>query len=328
MRCQRLVPSLSLPARTRRLAVAVALVGLILDGKPRSVRAETGPMLRVAVTESEGWTGCPSPPELLAALARALPPTDTLQASTDPASEVRLRDLGAELVVQVAGQRRRFSDPLRRCAERARAAAVFVSLALHPPGLPGEPPPPVELPPPRRRPRVGLEVAGLVGASAGGADPLLAAGGALRLYVGGSRVGASLGIHGLAPQRQGIAAGIASALVVPVDLSLRVGVARRRVELSGELGVILAGLRLAAEPDPSRPDPTFQPAPPVWRFDVGLRAAADLRIPVHPSVAPLIGVDFWLWPRPYQLAIEPQGVLAERPLFTIVGRLGLAFRLR
>jgi hypothetical protein len=63
-------------------------------------------------------------------------------------------------------------------------------------------------------------------------------------------------------------------------------------------------------------------------MDTGLRIALGLRSWLSPRLAPMLGIDAWLWPRPYQLVIEPQGVVAERPWLTIVGRLGLSIRLR
>ena len=73
---------------------------------------------------------------------------------------------------------------------------------------------------------------------------------------------------------------------------------------------------------------TFTPTEPVLRVDTGLRLALDLRSWVSGRVAPMLGIDTWLWPRPYQLVVAPQGVVAERPWLMVVARVGLSIRLR
>lgn len=323
-----LLSVLGLVQRGGRAAALLGLTGAGLLFCAAPARADAPLRVRVTVTSLEGAPRCPGPPELLAALARALPTADLLVGSADPDSEVLVRDLGAEYVVQVAGQRRRFSNPLRSCEERARVAAVFASLALHPPGLAAVAVQ-AAAPPRPARPLALLEAVGLLGVAAGAVEPLLTGGGALRIYVGWSLIGASLGVHGLAPQTQRFAAGTARAWLLPVDLSLRLRWRGARFEVAGEAGVLLALLQLAAAPEVATPAAAaFTPAEPVRRLDGGLRLAVDLRRWVSARVAPILGVDAWLWPRPYQLVIAPQGVVAERPSLMIVGRVGLAIKLR
>lgn len=303
-----------------------ASTALLIFSAP--ARAAAPLVVHVAVTSAEGEQRCPEPVELIAALRRALPTTDALYGSADPGSEVVVRDLGAEYVVRVAGQRRRFSDPLRSCAERARVAAVFSSLALHPPGL-GEG---AAAASPRPGPTALLEAAGLLGVAAGAVEPILTGGGAVRFYVGRSAIGASLGLHGLAPQTQRLAAGFARAFLLPVDVSVRLRWLGPRFELAGEAGLLLSLLQLdagqGAVPSVAAAATTFTPAEPVLRVDTGLRLALDVRSWVSARVAPLLGIDAWLWPRPYQLVVAPQGVVAERPWLMVVGRVGLSIRLR
>ena len=333
MRCRAVLLSVLGQAQTRaqhRLRSAARLVSasavLLILAAP--ARATAPLVVRVAVTSVEGDQRCPRPDELLAALRRALPTSDALYGSADPGSEVVVRDLGAEYVVRVAGQRRRFSDPLRSCAERARVAAVFSSLALHPPGL-GEGD---AVGPPRRSgPTALLEAAGLLGMAAGAVEPILTGGGAVRFYVGRPTIGASLGLHGLAPQTQRLADGLVRAFLLPVDLSVRLRWLGPHFEVAGEAGVLLSLLRLDAGPGapvPRAAATTFTPAEPVLRIDTGLRLAVDLRSWASARVAPFVGIDAWLWPRPYQLVVAPQGVVAERPWLMVVGRVGLSIRLR
>lgn len=315
---------------------ALALLGsLALTARPGPARADSPLWVRVAVIGPDGAPQCPSPQELMAALRRALLTSDTIVLRVDSDSEVVLRDLGPEFVVGVAGHRRRFSNPLRTCSERARIAAVFASLALHPPGLSALPELAPEAaaaaPPPASGLTALLEAAGLFGVAAGAAEPLFTGGGAVRLYLGRSTIGAGVGLHGLAPQTQRFAVGSAQVLLFPVDLSLQLRRPGPRVEVAGEAGVLLSPLRIDAAPDPVGPpgaSALFAPAEPVLRLDVGLRLAIDLRSWVSPRVAPNVGIDAWLWPRPYQLVVDPRGVVAERPWLAIMARVGISIRLR
>ncbi len=307
----------------RGLASAVFLILI----PTAAARADAPLLVRVTVTSLEGAPQCPGPSALMAALRRALPTTDLVVGSADPGSEVVVRDLGAEYVVRVAGQRRRFSNPLRSCEERARVAAVFSGLALHPPGLTTAAEP-AAAPPRPAGPTARLEASGLLGVAAGAVEPLLTGGGAVRFFVGRPLIGASLGVHGLAPQTQRLAAGSVGALLFPVDVSVRLWWRGSRFEVAGEAGVLLALLQLAASPGLGASAAAFTPTEPVLRLDTGLRLAVDLRRWMSARVAPMLGIDAWLWPRPYQLVLQPQGVVAERPALMVVGRVGLAIALR
>ena len=326
-RCHGLLLS-ALPASVKQLWRAAWVVSgtWVLLALP--AQAGSPLSVRVAVTGAPGEARCPGQGELLSALRQALPISDALIPGTDPHSEVVLRDLGAEFVIYVLDQRRRFTNPLRTCSERARIAAVFASLALHPPELDGAPAA-VAAPPSHRGPTAILEAVGMLGVAAGSADPILTGGGALRLYLGTSRLGGSLGLHGLAGQSQRFSAGVAQVLLFPIDLTVRVRWRGSRVQLAGEAGVLGSLLRIDASGSTAPGSKTpFAPAEPVLRLDAGVRLAIDVRSQVSARVAPLLGIDVWLWPRPYQLVLEPQGVVAELPWLTVMGRVGLALQVR
>ena len=98
---------------------------------------------------------CPTPRGLTAELRRLLPQTRFETSPEAAVEQVLIEDLGESFSVSVAGETRRFDDPKRECAERARLAAVFVALVLDPLHVPfaetkKEPPkpePPPEPPP-------------------------------------------------------------------------------------------------------------------------------------------------------------------------------------
>ena len=78
---------------------------------------------------------CPSLQEVSDAFSRVLP-TVVLRASPGASSDevrVQVRDLGTSYRVAVGGDVRTLVDEVRRCTDRAKAAAVVVGLVLDPP---------------------------------------------------------------------------------------------------------------------------------------------------------------------------------------------------
>ncbi|HZU84559.1 MAG TPA: hypothetical protein VE987_16635, partial [Polyangiaceae bacterium] len=81
------------------------------------------------------------------------------------AAGATITDLGDEYVVQVGDRSKRYADPTRDCAGRARVAAVFIALAISPDAAspaqqsgtaapPAPPPPPAPSAPPPPKPPV------------------------------------------------------------------------------------------------------------------------------------------------------------------------------
>jgi hypothetical protein len=363
---------------------------LALASSAAAARAE-----RPAVAiDGAASASCPAPEAVAREIASLLPSRRVLLGPAEPgAVAVRVVDLGGRYLVEVGehgaarGVERRFDDAARRCAERARAAAVFVTLALEPPALaPGDEPepaapappsatpapasaapgpptatpapptatpapppttpapptatpaPPIATPsqptatpsPPRPPPspprrlgplHVDLELAGAVAVAPPIGDAALAVdgGGALRLVVGAERIAASLGAGVLATR---IDAGPGAALLVrvPLDLDLRAAWRRGRVELGGELGLLVtvllvAGQRFAAN------------APLATRADAGLRAALFLRLFASPRLAPFLALAAEVSPRAYPLLVGDTAVGAT-PRLRLGALLGLAVRFR
>ena len=110
----------------------VAAVLVLAGARP----AAAAPSREVVVVASAA--ACPSPRALAAALGAYLPSRRVrVGGPAAGAAEVRVADLGKRYAVQVKGERKEFDDPRRRCGERARAAAVFASVALEPPTVAG-----------------------------------------------------------------------------------------------------------------------------------------------------------------------------------------------
>src|SRR6185369_14020236 len=110
---------------------APAAIGVVLGGKGR----------------------CPNAQLVIAALQTSLPSTRVVLdlKVPDELPLVEIVDEGARYRVRAGNAARGFSDPERRCTERARAAAVFATLVLAPAALltaPEPEPAPAPVPPP------------------------------------------------------------------------------------------------------------------------------------------------------------------------------------
>jgi len=118
---------------TPSLAAAWLLIALPL-------RASGSPPPVVWVQEGAATPArCPSLLEVASALAEALP-ASTIRVGppdTPTAVSVVVADEGDRYRARAGGVERVFVDGERRCAQRARAAAVFAALSLSPPEVPG-----------------------------------------------------------------------------------------------------------------------------------------------------------------------------------------------
>jgi hypothetical protein len=265
-----------------------------------------------------GATACPSPAEVSSALAPLLPEARTTDEPGPGVLDVELSDLGAEYRVIIGGAERVFADPSRSCEDRAHAIAVMLVVALEPPTLATRPPRPPR--PTRRLPHVELEVGGILDAAPRTApdNDLVSGGGALRLVLSGAVVGASLGVGGLSPVTLDLGVVRVRLTRVPFDAALRARVRRRAFELTGELGLALTALVIEGEGPGAIRDS---------RLDVGLRAALAGRVWIRDRVAPFLGLQLAVFPRPYQLEVEPTGVAGTTPYVWLGGVAGVAVRL-
>jgi hypothetical protein len=263
--------------------------------------------------------------ELAPALAHKLPGADPLP------SDFRLVDLGAAFEVTVAGQTRRYADPSRDCAERARDAAVFVALMLNPPTLqllPAEPAPPavstVAPPPPPETVSsrwAAVALALRYDDAAGGGNAALgggAVGGELRGAIGYRGLGLVAAAGALSPTDGKIGAVSVRQQRFPCSLAVLV---RRRiakdVELRGAGGVSLTPVTLRG--------PTLATSVPATRLDSGALLAAELwTIAWSGRVAPFLSLHAEYFPRAYSIDVAPLGSIGSTAPFQLGLSVGVA----
>jgi hypothetical protein len=237
--------------------------------------------------------------------------------------------------VALEGPRRVVGDRARHCAERARAAAVFVVLALEPPRLGSEPPP---APPavaqreddepnpllaraatgPAKAVTLALEAGG-VAAVTPASGGLAAGGGALRVLAGGGRFGGSAGVAGLSPVSLDLAPGRVRLVRVPLDLAGYAVVRGARIDLRGEAGMVLAALHIAGE--------GYAPNLSATRLEVGLRGAVIGRWWLGRRHALWAGLDVTGTPRPYDFTVAGRPIRGSSPALWLRLAAGLAVRL-
>jgi hypothetical protein len=254
-------------------------------------------------------------------------------------AEVNVADQGdsykVQVVVEGGTHTRLYRDVGRDCAYRARVAAVFVVLTLMPPELlmespPAMPPPPPVSPsppvvavpqpsrvqPPAWRPSLALAGVLDIAPAVRDAPSIVSPGAELRMTLRKGRLGGELGF-GVQP-----AAGFSLAGVnvqqrrVHVDASV---VFRQPVSGTIELGAAagIAGAVFAVE----------GVNPPVrgagTRVDLGARAAVEIRVvSTSQRFTAFMGGHAIYFPRSYELATTPAGVVGHTPFLWIGGRLG------
>jgi hypothetical protein len=241
-----------------------------------------------------------------------------------------IADLGGAFRVTVAGRSRDYYDPRRACDERARTAAVVVTLmvdALAPPpeaAAPRTPPPPPPQPPlapaaPPAERRLALEIAavGAAGVAPGG-DSMTglragaAAGrGPLALVVS---VGAAL------PHTLNLGLVQARVLRFPAAVAARLGRRAGGVELAGELGA--AGALVSVQNE--------APATPVrqTRPQLGAHAALLVRWAAGRRVSPVVALSADVFPAAYDFVADPVGSVGRTARVWLGGWFGLSFDLR
>ena len=289
------------------LAVVSSIVGPVAAGAA-ATEPLPGPGL---VVEAAGQ--CPEREAVMAALRPVL--GDEAMRSTSGLS--RVSDLGDRFEVVALGQTRQYADPARDCAERARVAAVFITLAVNPPMFAMPPPPPpatriVGPPPPpisTARPSgptvwTSLAAAGRVDGGSGGASTDVAAGAELRAAIGHGALGAVATAGLLAPIESQLSSVVVHQQRFPCSVSLIGRRALSRMEGSASAGVALVPFTLSA-------DGLATPKSGV-RMDVGGRLAFELRFPVlDRRLAPFVDVHAEYFPRPYMIDVDPLGTIGS-----------------
>ena len=267
----------------------------------------------VAATPAVAVTGdCPSAAAVTAALGSALG-GDQHAAADLP----RVADLGDRFQVAAAGQVQQYTDPARNCDERARAAAVFIALALNPPLVPPAPPPAIlatPAPPPVPTARwLDLGVAARVD---GGSS--LTAGAEMRASAGGRWLGVTATAGVLAPTEGTFSSVNVRQQRFPLSLTVT---ARRplsdRLVLAGAVGAALVPLTLSGEGIPDARSTT--------RLDAGFRLAAELMFRATPRFRPFVDLHAELFPRPYELVVDPLGNVGTTGRLWLGAAVGVAF---
>jgi hypothetical protein len=248
------------------------------------------------------------------------------EARVTVADAPRVSDQGDRFSVTALGQSRQYADPARDCDERARAAAVFIALVLNPPIAPPPPapaaaPPVAVVAPPPPVPAARWFDLGAAARVDGGpsSETGTAVGFEARASVGLWRwlgIAASAGV--LAPAESTLSSVTVRQQRFPLGLAL---VARRalspRVVLAGAAGAALVPLTLRAE--------SLDGGSQSTRLDAGIRFAIELRFRATPHLAPFLDLHAELFPRPYQLDVDPLGTVGSTGRFWLGAAVGLAF---
>ncbi len=314
----------------------VVLAAGVARGVTASAAPIEGPSERPPSAPEISSTGsCPSADAIWTAMS-SLVPSGALE-SLPRAAAVDVADSGesyrVRLTVSNTQRVRVYRDVARDCEQRARFAAVFVVLTLMPPELlietpklpaaePGPEPPPEPLRPivveaaPRRL-RFELAALGDAAPAVLSAPEMTGAGGELRAAIGAGQLAALFAV-GLQPRTDFTVGGLrAREQRIPIDAGIRWRQAQRWVEIDGEASLVAALFRAQGLSPVVAKEAT--------RVDLGLRAGIVLRVGARDArVAPIAGLHAVYFPRPYDLALLPAGVVGRTPSLRLGATAGVA----
>jgi len=279
---------------------------------------------------------CPSADAIWTAMS-SLVPSGALE-SLPRAAAVDVADAGdtyrVRLTVSNTQRVRVYRDVARDCEQRARFAAVFVVLTLMPPELliespklpaaePApeltalEPPAPIVVEVPARRLRFELAALGDTAPAVASAPEMTGAGGELRAAIGAGRLAALFAI-GLQPRTDfTIGALRAREQRIPIDAGIRWRQVQRWLEIDGEFSLVAAIFRTQGLSPVVAREAT--------RVDLGMRGGIVLRVGARDArLAPIIGVHATYFPRPYDLALLPAGIVGRTPSLRLGATAGIA----
>lgn len=316
-----------LPRFRRATTTIFALVALL----PASAYSQAGepaaPPTSPAPRRITSDGSCPSADAITAAIESLVPHggADALP----PSTRVEVTDAGDTYRVTLSAEgkerARAYRDAARDCDQRARFVAVFIVLTLMPPELlaespakpppPPEPPPPAPVPtiaaapvvePPPRRFRLDVSAAMDFAPAIGDAPATASPGAEIRFAAGSGKLGftASAGIQ---PRSSFSVGGLeARQLRVPFDAGARARLPVGPLEIAFELGAAAAVFH-ASGVNPAMPGGGT-------RLDVGARGAIALRLArATARIAPVIGVHALTFPKPYEIGMDPAGVIGHMP---------------
>jgi hypothetical protein len=322
-----------------RRAGAYAVVLAVALAVPPATAAAAPPEIGVRGPAD----GCPASGAVAVALAAMLPQARVLVGGWDAAARVvRIEDLGERYRIAIAGATREEADPARDCAERARVAAVFVTLTLFPPFAPAGDAAPVSAPAPasapsrpstpsgpsaaaddrerpgvvrtrapdprNRRPlRLSVEATGLAVLAPASSGLVPATGG------GAARV--RLELWRGRDTALGVALGAGAAAAATLTFTNgRATVVRAPVDLGGYAvwrrgrAEMLVDLGLAGSALHVRGQ-DFTPDVATTSLEWSLRLGAALRLWLAPRLGVMVGLDTSIVPEPYALVVKPVGPL-------------------
>jgi hypothetical protein len=264
---------------------------------------------------------CPSAEAVTAALASALGAAPPSNAAAAP----KVTDLGARFSVSASGQAREYVDAARDCDERARAAAVFIALALNPPLLPPPPAPPsapavqVAAPPPVPPSARWLDV-GVAARGDGGStgDAGTALGFELQVAAGARWLGV-VATAGILSATEGQFSSVAvrqQRFPFSVAIQARRTV-RQHLALTGAAGAALVPITLRAE--------RIENPQSATRLDAGFRLAAGGLYRATPRLAVFVDFHAEIFPRAYEIDVDPIGDVGSTGRLWLGASIGLAF---
>ncbi len=269
--------------------------------------------------------GCPSA-TAVAAVLRTLTPGEVVDAPRANAFTVELFDEEDALRVVTPCGERRFEEAQRRCDERARAAGVFIALTLAESCAPAARPPAAPPPPPRTaRLRATLELAILVdGAPRSAPDNSQVTGGAVlklgqEARIGAALVGGFVSASGEGPVTAHYPSAHAGLERIPFEVGVRAGGRHGRVEVDGNLALVLDTLLVTGQGLSS--DKQAQ------RLELAIGVGALLRVWSTDWFAPTLSFDVLIAPNVYQVVVAPSQVVGTLPQVWLSAALGVAVRI-
>lgn len=308
-------------AISQSLAVLLAALVPPSGAAPAPERAPRGGL----VVETAGQ--CPARDAVIAAL-RPVFGDEALRATPGVS---RVSDLGDRFEVVARGHSRQYADAARDCAERARVAAVFITLAVKPPMFAVRAevgPPPASGLVEAREPAAPSSSAiwarfgagARVDGGSGGGPTAITSGAELRGAIGRGSLGVVASAGVLAPTESRLS----SVVVRQQRFPCAVGVVGRRALWQLE-GALSGGLALV--PFTLRADGLASPRP-ATRVDLGARLAFELRLLRASRLSPFAEIHAEYFPRSYAVDVDPVGNVGATGHFWFGAAVGVSFDAR
>jgi hypothetical protein len=233
-----------------------------------------------------------------------------------------VRDLGGSYVIEIDGLRRELVDGARDCVERARVAAVLIALnskQATPPKVVPAPETPAPLEPPRLRLGMLLFGEGAYASETARAAPGVGAG--VWLQHRGLRLALTTAVVASTAvdlEPTGAVRGSVALMRLPLVLSASYLWSAGRLQLGPTLGLDVDVLRLRGV-DVVRPQTAL-------RVNPGVLVGADANVRLTSALSGVLRLGLDVFPRAYNLSVDPIGRLGRTPRLWLGAELGLAWR--